>query len=307
MNEPITLREACSQPDLSRFWQQLHAYHRRDLFPEPDSEDLAYFLSEEYHADIEQLRTRETDRCRLLHISCRGVEIGLAMAVLYASEDNKCFLMEFCVYPEFRGSGVGTRCAEAFLDWARREGAAYFELNCNTAQRQQFWSRLGFRPNGADEWGVPLMLLPPEDPAPITVEMVTEPDWQLWKLENGFLAEIGEDTLTEERQERLRQAILCGKITFFLARRGHRAVGMCSVSPCFSTFACADCGVFEDFFIEPVFRGHGIARKLVQAARQWSLDHGLSGLTVCCAPCDREMYQALGFAIALGQSFSMNF
>ena len=58
-------------------------------------------------------------------------------------------------------------------------------------------------------------------------------DWQLKKLENGFLKEIGEAPSTEEKQERLAQAIRDGKITFFAARRGYRAVGMCSVSRCF--------------------------------------------------------------------------
>lgn len=74
------------------------------------------------------------------------------------------------------------------------------------------------------------------------------------KLENGFLKEIGEAPSTEEKQERLAQAIRDGKITFFVARRGYRAVGMCSVSRCFSTFTCTDVGIFDDFYMEPVFR-----------------------------------------------------
>ena len=37
------------------------------------------------------------------------------------------------------------------------------------------------------------MILPPQDDIPITVEILTDPeDWQLQKLENGFLKEIGE-------------------------------------------------------------------------------------------------------------------
>ena len=49
--------------------------------------------------------------------------------------------------------------------------------------------------------------------------------------------------------------------------RGTRAVGMCSVARCFSTFSCGDIGVFEDFFIEPVFRRKGIAREKARAGR----------------------------------------
>ena len=59
--------------------------------------------------------------------------------------------------------------------------------------------------NGADEWGEPLMILPPTDDVPITVEVLADPeDWQLTKLENGFLKEIGETPATQEKQEKLR-------------------------------------------------------------------------------------------------------
>ena len=73
------------------------------------------------------------------------------------------------------------------------------------------------------------MLLPPADPVPFTVEVLEDPDdWQLRKLENGFKREIGEDVLTSSQQKRLQQAVKEGRITFFIAKRGYRAVGMCS-------------------------------------------------------------------------------
>jgi GNAT superfamily N-acetyltransferase len=118
------------------------------------------------------------------------------------------------------------------------------------------------------------------------------------------LKEIGEQTQTEEQQAQLAQAIRDGKITFFVAKRGYRAVGMCSVARCFSTFACSDTGVFEDFYIEPVFRRKGIARKLVKAAQSWCKENGIASLTVCCAPCDEPMYQNLGFDVALGHTYA---
>ena len=105
-------------------------------------------------------------------------------------------------------------------------------------------------------------------------------------------------------QEQLAHAIRDGKITFFVAKRGYRAVGMCSVAKCFSTFACTDTGVFDDFYIEPVFRKKGVARKLAQAAQKWSRENGLASLTVTCAPCDEEMYRSLGFGTRLGSTFA---
>jgi len=306
MENQITIREAVRSTDVAAFWEQLHLYHKRDIFPDPESEDLEYFLGSEYYDHMMKIHSRPQDRCYYLFFHRDGQDIGFAMPVIYTTEDGKCFIMEYCVYPEFRGNSTGKECARALLDWARENGALYAELNHGSNERRQhFWESVGFVENGADEWGEPLMILPPAEDIPITVEILAEPeDWQLGKLENGFMKEIGEEPATEEKQEQLAQAIRDGKITFFVAKRGYRAVGMCSVAKCFSTFACTDTGVFDDFYIEPVFRKKGVARKLAKAAQNWSKENVLASLTVCCAPCDEGMYQALGFDVKLGSTFA---
>ena len=306
MENQITIREAVTETDVAAFWEQLHIYHKRDIFPNPASEDLEYFLSSEYYDHMMKIHSRPQDRCYFMFFQRNEQVIGFAMPSIYTTEDGKCFIMEYCVYPEFRGNGTGKECARILLDWAKEHGALYAELNHGSNQRRRhFWETLGFVENGADEWGEPLMILPPAEDIPITVEVLANPeDWQLKKLENGFLKEIGESPATEEKQEQLTQAILDGKITFFVAKRGYRAVGMCSVAKCFSTFACTDTGVFDDFYIEPVFRNKGIAQKLVLAAQDWCKENGLASLTVCCAPCDEGMYRALGFDYRLGLTFA---
>lgn len=307
MENQITIREAVTESDVAVFWEQLHIYHKRDIFPNPDSEDLEYFLGSEYYDHMMKIHSRPQDRCYYLFFHRDGQDIGFAMPVIYTTEDGKCFIMEYCVYPEFRGNGTGKECARVLLDWARENGALYAELNYGSNERRRhFWETVGFIENGADEWGEPLMILPPVDDVPITVEILADPeDWQLKKLENGFLKEIGESPATEEKQEQLAQAIRDGKITFFVAKRGYRAVGMCSVAKCFSTFACTDTGVFDDFYIEPVFRKKGVARKLALAAQDWCKENGLASLTVTCAPCDVGMYQAFGFDTHLGATFAI--
>ena len=307
MKNQITIREAVMEQDIAVFWQQLRIYFIRDIFPNPEDEDREYFLSDtEYRADMQKIHDRPQDRCHYLFFHRNGQDIGFAMPVIFNTEDGKCFIMEYCVYPEFRGSGTGKACAAVLIDWARENGALYAELNYGSNERRfRFWESLGFVENGVDEWGEPLMILPPKDEVPITVEILSDPeDWQLKKLENGFLKEIGEQMLTEEKQEKLQQAIRDGKITFFMAKRGYRAVGMCSVAKCFSTFACSDTGVFDDFYIEPAFRRKGAARKLAQAAQQWCSDNTVSSLTVCCSPCNEGMYRALGFDVRLGSTFA---
>ena len=308
MNDQISIREAITETDVASFWAQLRVYQQRDIFPDPEDESLDYFLSEDYRSQVQAVHDRQQNPLYYLFFRRHGQDIGFAMPAIFTTEDGKCFIMEFCVYPQYRGGGTGTQCAQALLRWAKERGAVYAELNYGgDERRQRFWARLGFVPNGADEWGEPLMLLPPEEALPFTVERLTDPeDWQLMKLENGFLREIGEEPPDEKKQQRLKEAVGDGKITFFLAKRGYRAVGMCSVSPCYSTFSCAESGVFDDFYVEPAFRRQGIARQLVSAARNWAEENALSGLTVGCADCDAEMYRALGLETRLGTMLALN-
>lgn len=306
MENQITIHEALAETDVDLFWEQLRIYQKRDIFPDPQDEDREYFLSDtQYRAHMQKIHDRPQDRCYYLFFRRDGQDIGFALPVIFTTEDGKCFIMEFCVYPDFRGNGTGRQCAGALLDWARGKGAAYAELNYGGNERRlRFWQSIGFVRNGVDEWGEPLMLLPPDEAIPITIELLSDPeDWQLLKLDNGFLSEIGEEALTEEKQTKLRQAIRDGRIIFFMAKRSYRAVGICSVSKCFSTFSCADTGVFDDFYIEPVFRKKGIARKLALAAQDWCKENHIASLTVCCAPCDEGMYQALGFNVHLGNTY----
>ena len=307
MKNQIIIREAISEADTAAFWEQLHSYHKRDIFPDPEDENLKHFLSDtEYRVQIEHVHNRLQDRCYYLFFERNGQDIGFALPAIFTSEDGKCFILEFCIFPDFRGGGTGRECAAVLLEWAKEHGARYAELNYGGDERRlRFWRRIGFVENGVDEWGEPLMLLPPAETVPFTVEILKDPvDWQLLKLENGFKREIGEESLTKIQQKQLQKAVREGRITFFFAKRGYRAVGMCSVAAYYSTFSCSNVGVFEDFYIEPAFRNRGTARKLTEAAQSWCRENDIASLTVCCAACDEAMYQALGFNISLGTTFA---
>ena len=307
MKNQIIIREAISEADTAAFWEQLHSYHKRDIFPDPEDENLKHFLRDtEYRVQIEHVHNRLQDRCYYLFFERTGQDIGFALPAIFTSEDGKCFILEFCIFPEFRGGGTGRECAAVLLEWAKEHGARYAELNYGGDERRlRFWKRVGFVENGVDEWGEPLMLLPPAETVPFTVEILKDPvDWQLLKLENGFKREIGEETLIKLQQKQLQQAVREGRITFFMAKCGYRAVGMCSVAAYYSTFSCSNVGAFEDFYIEPAFRGKGIARMLARVAQSWCRENDIASLTVCCAACDEAMYQALGFNTSLGTTFA---
>ena len=144
-------------------------------------------------------------------------------------------------------------------------------------------------------------------PSQVTATLAGEADLgDVLALENRFLDAVEELPLNREQWERLAEAIRQRKISFFLARLEGQTVGICSVSPCFSTFDCRPSGVFDDFYVEPAFRHQSVARVLVEATRGWCVSRGMASLTVGCSPGDVGMYRALGFETNLGTMLAQN-
>ncbi|MDR0890293.1 MAG: GNAT family N-acetyltransferase [Oscillospiraceae bacterium] len=248
MDKTILLTDASA----SEFWEKHAQYLQRDIFPndgEPlTDEDRAYFSSDEYRGQIDNLCTREIDPGRRVFFELGGERIGFCSYCFYRSEDCKCFLLDFCIYPAYRRQGYGTACFAAI---ARRERQArYFELNVSGEESRSFWKRLGFRYNGYDEHGSILYTLLQQPSGEVLCEQPREGDeWQLLRLQNGLAAQEGRPLLSERQQEQ------------FLER--------CAAQPPL----CAYCetrmvGVLCEgkVFIEPVQRGRGIAALLAEKA-----------------------------------------
>ena len=119
----------------------------------------------------------------------------------------------------------------------------------------------------------------------------------LWELQKEYKLEIGEDEPDNTGKKNLADAISKDKILFYGVWEENSLIDCCSVTVGFSTFDYMPSGVFEDFFICSAYRHQGIARQLVEFAYRES---GVSSLTVGCADCDVQMYEALGFTITLG-------
>ncbi|MBP3658381.1 MAG: GNAT family N-acetyltransferase, partial [Oscillospiraceae bacterium] len=153
MKNQITIREAITEADIAAFWGQLHTYHMRDIFPDSEDENRKHFLDNtEYRAQIQRVHDRQQDRCYYLFFHQNGQDIGFALPAIFTSEDGKCFILEFCIFPAFRGGGTGRSCADALLSWAKMRSARYAELNYGGDERRlRFWKRVGFVENGADE------------------------------------------------------------------------------------------------------------------------------------------------------------
>lgn len=216
MEQLITVHVATDDTGSARFWQQLYAYFQRDLFPDPADETRAYFLGEEYKAAMRQLHDRKENPIQYLFFLRENREIGFAMPVIYTAEDGKCFVLEFCIYPEYRGNGTGKDCAKALLHWAKANGARYGELNCDNARRERFWQSVGFVKIDVDEDGQILMRLP-EEKMPSAVKQL-----QLKQELCGTILDIGgggegvigqlygaQVTAIDNRQEELDEAPDC--------------------------------------------------------------------------------------------------
>ena len=93
MNNQITIREASTEHDVAIFWEKLHAYYKRDIFPDSDNENLEYFLGSAYHDYMIKMHSRRQDRCFFLFFCRNGQDIGFTMPVIYTTEDGKCLIM----------------------------------------------------------------------------------------------------------------------------------------------------------------------------------------------------------------------
>lgn len=122
------------------------------------AEDVAYFTGNEYRGVLEAHMKRESDRQHMVYFVRDGIRIGAASFCTYQSEDGKCFILDFWVFPAFRGNGTGHRCFEALEQYTKTDGAKYYELNSERENAVRFWKSLGFRENGVDEYGMPLFI-----------------------------------------------------------------------------------------------------------------------------------------------------
>ncbi|NLL77560.1 MAG: GNAT family N-acetyltransferase [Clostridiales bacterium] len=249
--EEITIEEACRDA----YWKKHEEYLIRDIFPNSSigslltQEDKEYFLSEKYRNTLISICNRETDPAHMIFFYKGEVQIGFCSYCVYTSEDGKCFILDFCIYPEYRTAGYGKAC----FDRLRKEvrGAKYFELNLSNERNRRFWMSLGFRYNGYDENGSALYMLMQEATEEVVCEELKEEDYcQILKLYNGYMAEREMDLLTDDRQDELISKIERGELSFFVGKCATRVVGM----------YCAEAKLL---FVEPLFRDRGIEKQLM--------------------------------------------
>lgn len=142
---------------IGEFWDIHFRYLVEDGIIE-DDEDKEYFQSGEYRDVIRAHMVREADRHHMVYFVRDGERIGAAQYNTYQSEDGKCFVLDYWVFPQFRGNGTGHRCFETLELYTKLDGAVYYELNCTKENAMRFWKSLGFVESGVDEYDMPVMV-----------------------------------------------------------------------------------------------------------------------------------------------------
>ena len=143
--------------EIGNFWP-LHLNYLIEDGIIDDEEDVAYFSGAEYRGILEDHMRRSADRQHMVWFCEGGERIGAASYCTYESEDGKCFILDFWVFPEYRGNGTGHRCFEALEEYTKADGAVYYELNSTKENSIRFWKSLGFVENGLDEYDMPLFV-----------------------------------------------------------------------------------------------------------------------------------------------------
>ena len=142
---------------IDEFWD-IHIRYLVDDGIISDDEDIAYFMGEEYRGILKNHMIRDTDKQHMVYFRRNGERIGAASYCTYQSEDGKCFIMDYWIFPQYRGNGTGHRCFEALEEYTKADGAEYYELNSEKEDSIRFWKSLGFVENGKDEYGMKLMV-----------------------------------------------------------------------------------------------------------------------------------------------------
>ena len=142
---------------INEFWE-IHINYLVDDGIISDEEDIAYFTGKEYRGILEDHMIRSTDKQHMVYFCRDGERIGAASYCTYQSEDGKCFILDYWVFPQFRGNGTGHRCFEALEKYTKVDGAKYYELNSMKEDSIRFWKSIGFVENGKDEYDMLLLV-----------------------------------------------------------------------------------------------------------------------------------------------------
>lgn len=152
----VTIEEI-SIDELNEFWEQ-HIKYLVDDEIITDAEDVNYFTSNAYRGVIKTHMERKENRHHLVYFLENQQRIGACSYCIYSNEDEKCFILDFWIFEEFRGKGFGHMCYQLLENSTKLAGAKFYELNSSKEISIRFWKSNGYVENGIDEYGDKLFI-----------------------------------------------------------------------------------------------------------------------------------------------------
>ena len=148
-----------SEEEFKLFWDMHYEYMNRDIFPNDElgleitEKEGEWFFSSEYKEHMNKLFLRDIDKAYPILFKKEKEVVGFCMYCTYHSEDGKCFIIDYCILPEFRNDNLGTSFFNKVKEIEVSKGAKYFELNVSNKRNMNFWLKQGFNFNGIDDYG----------------------------------------------------------------------------------------------------------------------------------------------------------
>ena len=148
-----------SEEEFKLFWDMHYEYMNRDIFPNDElgleitEKEGEWFFSSEYKKHMYKLFLRDIDKAYPILFKKEKEVVGFCMYCTYHSEDGKCFIIDYCILPEFRNDNLGTSFFNKVKEIEVSKGAKYFELNVSNKRNMNFWLKQGFNFNGIDDYG----------------------------------------------------------------------------------------------------------------------------------------------------------
>ena len=135
-------------------------------------------------------------------------------------------------------------------------------------------------------------------PTPITIiRAYPEHADQIAPLFDGYRQFYGQVSDIAAGRQFVLERLTHDQAVIFLALDGEQGVGFTQLFPSFSSVSMRRLWILNDLFVAPAARRHGVARALLEQARQFAIETQAKGLVLETASDNpaRHVYESLGW------------
>jgi GNAT superfamily N-acetyltransferase len=117
-------------------------------------------------------------------------------------------------------------------------------------------------------------------------------------LFDGYRQFYGQRSDVAAARAFLEQRLIREESVIFVAVAADEALGFTQLYPSFSSVSLRRLWILNDLFVRPDGRRGGVAKRLLERAREWAADTGAKGLALATAPTNaaaRALYESCGW------------